>query len=619
MSLLLLANCVLIAESNIHGLVKLHKQPVPCVEVKLYKICRKKSKLLCTTTADYNGNFHCCFTGQKGSLLYALAHDPVRPEILVATAFEANCRNEKIVVNELSTVATAYALAQFIHRCEIFGPCSGVRNSVRTIKNLVNLCNGKPAQVISNHQNGSNDVRSTRALQTQNTLANLIAACFDSKKLCKQLFSLVSQQSHSPIRNTFQAIHSIARHPFTQDNAALYAIAASKRVFGPSLKIVPEAWLLALHFINGGFSAPGRMAFDANGNVWNNNNFMPPAGSLPNFPGRQVTVLNNQGEPILGSPIFSDAVFGSGYGTAVDAHNNGWIGSFEGGQIAQFNKKGQLIQQTDGQNHPMGMAFDQSGNVWVVNMGDPTDPLDFGSVSVFLGGDVTKRIDHTDGIHKPFSCAIDELGRCWVANSGFAPVGSVTVLKLLANTTIVVVKKDITSEALNTPVQPGLPTPIWGDFVSPKTIAIDQQGNAWVSSLEIDQITFIDGDTFVPTDYPVDPRSRGWGMAVDGSSVIWVASFTNPPLGPLFQKPPVISVVQGKGPNLGTFLYSFSNPSLQHLTGLQLDASGNVWVANNWGLNTTPMQIFGGDGLVQFIGIATPVKTPLIGVPVRPC
>ena len=263
------------------------------------------------------------------------------------------------------------------------------------------------------------------------------------------------------------------------------------------------------------------------------------------------------------------------------------------------------------------MAFDQCGNLWVANMGDPTDPLDFGSVSVFLDGDLTKQINHSNGIHKPFSLAIDEQGRCWVANSGFAPVGSVTVLKLKNNSTISVVKKDITSPALNTPIQPGLPLGLWGEFASPKTIAIDKKGNAWISSLEIDKITFIQGDTFVATDYSVDPRSRGWGMAIDGNNLIWVASFTNPPLGPLFKKPPVISVVQGKGNNLGTFLYSFSNPSLQHLTGLQLDSAGNVWVANNWSLETTPEQIIGGDGLVQFIGIATPVTTPIIGVPVK--
>jgi hypothetical protein len=49
---------------------------------------------------------------------------------------------------------------------------------------------------------------------------------------------------------------------------------------------------------------------------------------------------------------------------------------------------------------------------------------------------------------------------------------------------------------------------------------------------------------------------------------------------------------------------------LQHVTAVQVDQSGNVWVANNW---ETINPIVGGDGLVEFIGAAAPVATPLIG------
>jgi hypothetical protein len=48
---------------------------------------------------------------------------------------------------------------------------------------------------------------------------------------------------------------------------------------------------------------------------------------------------------------------------------------------------------------------------------------------------------------------------------------------------------------------------------------------------------------------------------------------------------------------------------------VQIDASGNVWVANN--LKRIAPTV-GGDGLVEFIGLAAPVKTPLIGPPQRP-
>jgi DNA-binding beta-propeller fold protein YncE len=40
---------------------------------------------------------------------------------------------------------------------------------------------------------------------------------------------------------------------------------------------------------------------------------------------------------------------------------------------------------------------------------------------------------------------------------------------------------------------------------------------------------------------------------------------------------------------------------------LAIDPSGNLWVTN-----------FGGDSVTEFIGVAAPVRTPLIGVPDSP-
>jgi hypothetical protein len=51
------------------------------------------------------------------------------------------------------------------------------------------------------------------------------------------------------------------------------------------------------------------------------------------------------------------------------------------------------------------------------------------------------------------------------------------------------------------------------------------------------------------------------------------------------------------------------------VTAVQVDQSGNVWVANNWE-DVEP--VVGGDGLVEFIGAAPPVRTPLIGPPSAP-
>ncbi|MFK0296359.1 LysM peptidoglycan-binding domain-containing protein [Streptomyces sp. NPDC090442] len=59
----------------------------------------------------------------------------------------------------------------------------------------------------------------------------------------------------------------------------------------------------------------------------------------------------------------------------------------------------------------------------------------------------------------------------------------------------------------------------------------------------------------------------------------------------------------------------FRHKAIQHLTAVQVDPSGNVWLANNWSKLLPPT---GGVGLVQLIGAATPVCTPLTPLPVRP-
>jgi len=50
---------------------------------------------------------------------------------------------------------------------------------------------------------------------------------------------------------------------------------------------------------------------------------------------------------------------------------------------------------------------------------------------------------------------------------------------------------------------------------------------------------------------------------------------------------------------------------------VQVDPSGNVWLTNNWikvPVQTDPF----GDGLVVYLGMAAPVKAPLIGTPQQP-
>ena len=156
--------------------------------------------------------------------------------------------------------------------------------------------------------------------------------------------------------------------------------------------------------------------------------------------------------------------------------------------------------------------------------------------------------------------------------------------------------------------------PIW----SPQGLAIDSVGNVWVANLGSDSVTQIDPRGRIAARSPIRVRSLSgpWSVGVDGNDNLWVASFVGGTLTQLCGRsrahcPPGM----GTGDPISPSATGFTNGHLEHLTAVQIDQSGNVWVANNW---SSISPTVGGDGLVEFIGAAPPVKTPLIGPPRRP-
>jgi hypothetical protein len=106
-----------------------------------------------------------------------------------------------------------------------------------------------------------------------------------------------------------------------------------------------------------------------------------------------------------------------------------------------------------------------------------------------------------------------------------------------------------------------------------------------------------------------------WGLAVDGHDNVWVANFGRKRLSEFCGSdaancPRGTHTGQAISPSTG---YGFDG--LVRNTGVQIDPSGNLWVANNW--KTVPVAPAnpGGYQLVAYIGFAGPLRTPLIGPP----
>ena len=134
-------------------------------------------------------------------------------------------------------------------------------------------------------------------------------------------------------------------------------------------------------------------------------------------------------------------------------------------------------------------------------------------------------------------------------------------------------------------------------------IATDQSNNVWVANYYGDSISEVsDNSAVLLNGITGGGVLHPQGIAIDGSGTVWVANYRGNS----------ISEVSGaSSASPGTFLSPANgfgtDASLLEPYGLVLDASGNGWVSN-----------FGNDAITQFVGIATPIRTPLAGPPNLP-
>jgi hypothetical protein len=143
---------------------------------------------LSTETTDAHGRFSMRVpdTVLDTDVLYATAEGgtvagrPVPDTVELATSL-ADLRKGKIVIDEMTTVAAGYSLAQFAVGGVVGGPSPGLDNAARMPRNLVDIARGEPAKFLLQFPNGT----STETLSTFNSLASIIAGCVDDSNDCE--------------------------------------------------------------------------------------------------------------------------------------------------------------------------------------------------------------------------------------------------------------------------------------------------------------------------------------------------------------------------------------------------------------------------------------------------
>jgi len=569
----------------------------------------------------------------------------------------------RVTLNERTTVAMAYAMAQFIHGNRVSGENPGLRNAAAMSRNLVTRRRGRVARVLARFPNG----RSTSTLRVFNSLANLLALCRRQDRACARLLRLGGAPGGGPARDTLQATVNIATNPW-HDVAGLFRL--SRRAaelpprYAPVLRhrrSVP-AWTLALRFEGGprGIDGPGAFAIDARGGIWvgNNYEYSREPGKTVCF-GRRLFRFTPTGRNFPGSPYESGGTSGVGYGIAIDKAENVWVGNFgfEGkgcrrqaprNSVSEWNSNGEAISpglakaglerkevktrrgkksvlvqtytggwEVGGISWPQATIADVNNNIWVANCGN-------NSVTMLRDGDPERATnfpeDHFSalggfGFRRPFGAAGDNEGNVYVGGNG-----SATVVKMNSD-------GEVTGRFSG------------GGLHRPMGIATDSRGNVWVSNStwvvapcvgqfhpergprKGGSVTLIERDGGMPAQDPFEGGGirNAWGMAIDGDDHVWVGNFGGRRLSELCGVrtklcPPGKRRV-GAPISPETTGYGFNG--LTRNTGVSVDPSGNVWLANNW--KNVPVQTNpGGYQIVAYLGIAAPVKTPLIGAPERP-
>jgi len=595
------------ATSSLTGRVTLGGQAVADATVRIFAAGTQPgvAREIASTLTDEEGRFSAAdVDSSAATAVYVQAsHGDLPARLVLETAIPAS-GFDRVSVNERTTVAASYALAQFTQRGAVGGSAVGVINAVGMAANLVDPRTGRISGFLADNPNGT----STQTLATLNSLANIVVSCGAKPGVCRSLAKYTGGSS------TVQALANLAKDP-SRNVRRIAALERNTRANRPNLTQEITAWILALKFVGDGhqFRAPGNIVFDENGDLWITNNYVPADKAVDVCAGKALLKLQPTvpGQPV--TEYFGGGVSGAGFGIVADADGNVWLSNygFKGtkcdevptsNSLSAFTPAGDPISPsgsgfTEGDiSWPQGMARNMEGDILTASCGND-------SVVVYPDADPERAVSLTgNGLNRPFDIDVDSAGNSWVTN---------------------VAGDSVSAFDSNGVPLAGSPF-VGGDLARPLGIAIDNQDGKWVSnSVEIllpcgqpvepsttqrGRITHIDAEGDMTAYYGGGLRIP-WGIAVDGDSQVWVADFGGQRVsrfcGSETQSCPrdrttgaAISGARG---------YGFDG--FVRLTGIGIDPSGNVWTCNNW--NMVPIQSNpGGDGMVAIIGAAAPVSRP---------
>ena len=499
-----------------------------------------------------------------------------------------------VAVNEVSTVAAAYAFAGFatdathVSSSGTALATTGIANAFANAANLTSISTGA-ALAVTPAGNG------TAPQSTVNTLANILAACINSTgpsfTACSTLFSNAESAGSSGTlpTDTATAAINIAHNPGS-NVANLYALSTATPPFSPALAAQPLDFTVSLSFTGGGLNNPFSIAVDGSGNVWTANQGNNTVSQINGVTGAAISPAGGYSGNGLTKP----------FSVAIDPVGNAWVLNMylssppsnvsvfkPAGAVftgSPFSGGGLSTQNSFNATSPRDVAFDANGNAWFANLSGTATELNGltgAAISPSTGFPISTTANSQSGV------AVDSAGHVWISGMN----GNVLYEMAVSNGAVL-----------------GASAYTAGGLEQPYSIAIDASNNIWLPN-NYDPNTLVGNTVSKFTSVTTGVAYSGGGIlgpdgvAIDGAGNVWVSNQINSGGATTGG---VAELTNGGAAISPSTAYT-SSATMGAPNDVAIDSSGNVWAANAF----VPVTYANGLNVVEFVGAAAPVVTPI--------